>query len=46
MRTSSIIKGLIELGLFLELRGPNLAPYYLGLRGLIQALYYVINSFG
>jgi hypothetical protein len=33
VRTSSSIKGLTELGLFLELRGLNLALYYFGLEG-------------
>jgi hypothetical protein len=32
------MKGLTELGLFLELRGPNLAPHHLDSRGQIQAL--------
>jgi hypothetical protein len=40
------MKGLIELGLFLELRGPNLAPHHLGSRGPIQALHCAINPFG
>jgi hypothetical protein len=33
-----IIKELIELGLYLELTGPNLAPHHLDSRGPIQAL--------
>jgi hypothetical protein len=37
------MKGLIELSLFLELSGPNLATYYLDSREPIQAFHYIFK---
>jgi hypothetical protein len=45
VRTSATIKGLIELSLFLDLKGSKSSSLPLGFKGLIQALYYLIKPF-